>query len=148
MESHWYPKTRNSCDEWNMNFIGRRRSLPHRNKGKSRRKEEHSLYPWVCDSTKMFSETDSSTCSCFWLTSYLLCLVWTCFSTNSRHTHGYKLCSSFRRLFPFREHFGRIRVFSFSFQNKICPFLTQGICIYVGHSFLWVGPTPLICLSA
>jgi hypothetical protein len=48
----------------------------------------------------MFSETDSSTCSCFWLTSYLLCLVWTCFSTNSRHTHGYKLCSSFRRLFP------------------------------------------------
>jgi hypothetical protein len=31
-----------------MNFIGRRRSLPHRNKGKSRRKEEHSLYPWVC----------------------------------------------------------------------------------------------------
>ena len=22
-------------------------------------------------------------------------------------------------------------------QNKKCPFLTQGICIYVGHSFLW-----------
>ena len=30
------------------------------------------------------------------------------------------------------------------YQNKICPFLAQGICIYVGHSFLWntVGPTP------
>jgi hypothetical protein len=35
-------------------------------------------------------------------------------------------------------------------QNKICPFLEQGICIYVDHSFLWnaVGPTPLICSSA
>jgi hypothetical protein len=36
-------------------------------------------------------------------------------------------------------------------ENKIYPFLAQGICIYVvvGHSFLWntVGPTPLICLS-
>ena len=32
----------------------------------------------------------------------------------------------------------------FFLQNKICPFLAQGICIYVGHSFLWntVGPTP------
>jgi hypothetical protein len=32
----------------------------------------------------------------------------------------------------FRELFGRISVF---LQNKICPFLAQGICIYVGHSF-------------
>jgi hypothetical protein len=24
----------------------------------------------------------------------------------------------------------------FFYQNKICPFLAQGICIYVGHSFL------------
>jgi hypothetical protein len=24
----------------------------------------------------------------------------------------------------------------FCLQNKICPFLSQGICIYVGHSFL------------
>ena len=32
----------------------------------------------------------------------------------------------------------------FFLQNKICPFLAQGICIYVGHSFSWntVGPTP------
>jgi hypothetical protein len=29
-------------------------------------------------------------------------------------------------------------------QNKICPFLAQGICIYVEP----VGPTPLICPSA
>jgi hypothetical protein len=33
----------------------------------------------------------------------------------------------------FRELFGRIRVFVV--QNNICPFLAQGICIYVGHSF-------------
>jgi len=35
-------------------------------------------------------------------------------------------------------------------QNKICPFLAQGNCIYVGRSFLWntVGPTPLFCPSA
>jgi hypothetical protein len=32
--------------------------------------------------------------------------------------------------------FGRIRVGFFSLQNKICPFLPQGMCIYVGHSFL------------
>jgi hypothetical protein len=40
----------------------------------------------------------------------------------------------------FRELFGGIRVFFF-LQNKICPFLGEGICIYV-------GPTPLFCLSA
>jgi hypothetical protein len=34
----------------------------------------------------------------------------------------------------FRKHFCRIRVF-FSPQIKICPFLAQGMCIYVGHSF-------------
>ena len=47
----------------------------------------------------------------------------------------------------FRELFSRISVF---LQNKICPFLAQGICIYVGHSSLWntAGPTPLICPSA
>jgi hypothetical protein len=39
--------------------------------------------------------------------------------------------------------------FCFVLQNKIFPFLAQGICIYDGHSFLWntVGPTPSICLS-
>ena len=39
----------------------------------------------------------------------------------------------------FREIFVRIRVFFFVFflQNKTCPFLLQGICIYVVHSFLW-----------
>ena len=31
----------------------------------------------------------------------------------------------------FKELFGRISDF---LQNKICPFLAQGICIYVGHS--------------
>jgi hypothetical protein len=38
----------------------------------------------------------------------------------------------------------------FYLQNKICPFLAQGIFIYVGHSFLrnTVGSTPLICPSA
>ena len=35
----------------------------------------------------------------------------------------------------FRERFGRIKV-GFFLQNKICPFLAQCICIYVGHSFL------------
>jgi hypothetical protein len=25
----------------------------------------------------------------------------------------------------------------FVLQNKICPFLRQSMCIYVGHSFLW-----------
>jgi hypothetical protein len=45
--------------------------------------------------------------------------------------------------------FGRIRVGFF--QNKICPFLAQGICIYVGHFFYvknTVEPTPLSCPSA
>jgi hypothetical protein len=34
----------------------------------------------------------------------------------------------------------------FYLQNKICPFLLQGICIYVGHSFSWntVGLTLLV----
>jgi len=38
----------------------------------------------------------------------------------------------------------------FSLQNNTCPFLAQGICIYVGHSFIWstVWQTPWICLSA
>jgi hypothetical protein len=35
----------------------------------------------------------------------------------------------------FKELFGRIRV-GFFLQNKICPFLAQGMCIYVGHSSL------------
>jgi hypothetical protein len=30
-----------------------------------------------------------------------ICFLWgTCFSTNSRHTYGYKLCSSSLRLVP------------------------------------------------
>ena len=33
----------------------------------------------------------------------------------------------------FRELFGRIR--DLFLQNKICPFLAHGICIYVVHSF-------------
>jgi len=37
----------------------------------------------------------------FWLTTltYSLCLV-DCFSTNSRYSYGYQLCSSFRLLVP------------------------------------------------
>jgi hypothetical protein len=34
----------------------------------------------------------------------------------------------------FRELFGGIRVVLF-LQNKICPFLGEGIRIYVGHCF-------------
>ena len=30
---------------------------------------------------------------------------------------------------------GTIGVVLFFLQNKTCPFLAQGICIYVGHSF-------------
>jgi len=42
----------------------------------------------------------SSTCSRFWLTTYLLSLVDVFFPTDSRHTYGYKLCSSSHRLVP------------------------------------------------
>ena len=35
----------------------------------------------------------------------------------------------------FRELFSRIRVV-FVLQNKMFPFLAQGICLYVGYSFL------------
>jgi len=47
------------------------------------------------------------------------------------------------------KHVVRIKYYIYVYINKICPFLTQGICIYVGHSFLWnaVEPTLLICLS-
>jgi hypothetical protein len=87
-----------------------------------------------------------------------ICSVWwACFSTDNRHTYGYKLCSSPRRLVPlfgwgrlhkknekklarfedisFIELLSRIRVVCSFLQNNICPFLAQGICIYVGHSF-------------
>ena len=45
-----------------------------------------------------------------------------------------------------RELFGRIRVFVF--QNKIGPFLRQGICIDVDHSLLrnTIGQIIFICL--
>jgi len=45
---------------------------------------------------------------------------------NQKLEHGDDIC--------FRKLFGRIGVF-FVLQNKICPFLAQGICIYIGHSF-------------
>ena len=35
----------------------------------------------------------------------------------------------------FIELLSRIRVVCSFLQNNICPFLAQGICIYVGHSF-------------
>jgi hypothetical protein len=63
----------------------------------------------------------------------IFCYVWwTCFSTDSRHTYGCKLCSSSRRLVPLFV-WGRLHTGA----NKICLFLAQGICIYVGHSSLW-----------
>jgi hypothetical protein len=45
----------------------------------------------------------------------------------------------------YRELFRRINVF---LHNKICPFLRQGICNYVGHSILWntIELIILICL--
>ena len=42
---------------------------------------------------------------------------WTCFSTDSRHTHGYKLCSSSRRLVPLSV-WGRLHVRGFSRKTK------------------------------
>ena len=62
---------------------------------------------------------------------YALCLLkntstkYNKYGVNQKHEHVDDI--------SFRELFGRIRVVFF--QNKICPFLTQGICIYVGHSF-------------
>jgi hypothetical protein len=50
----------------------------------------------------------SSTCSSFWLTTYLLSLVDVFFNRQSSwHTHGYKLWSSSRRLVPLFE-WGRL----------------------------------------
>jgi hypothetical protein len=51
--------------------------------------------------------------------------------------------------FSFREILVRPEYFIF-IQNKICPFLKQGNCIYVGHSCFWntFGLILLICLLA
>jgi hypothetical protein len=46
----------------------------------------------------------------------------------------------------FREFFGRFIVGFFCWQNKICPFLRQGICIYVYHSFFYKKKPKLILL--
>jgi hypothetical protein len=55
---------------------------------------------------------------------------------RQRYTAGSAKCSTkplFKVLTCILSAFGRIRVVFY--QNKICPFLAQGICIYVGHSF-------------
>ena len=53
------------------------------------------------DSTKKFSETDIINMLEFVFYWQHICyLWWTCFSTDSRHINGYKLCSSSRRLVP------------------------------------------------
>ena len=52
------------------------------------------------DSTKKFSETDIISMLEFYIDNIFFYLWWTCFSTDSRHTYWYKLCSSSRRLVP------------------------------------------------
>ena len=59
------------------------------------------------------------------------------YGVNQKHEHVDDII--------FRELFGRIR--GCFFLNKICPFLTQGICIYVFHSFLWNSWTNSFNLS-
>jgi len=85
--------------------------MKHTNKGTSRREEEHNLYPYVCP------------------TVYLT-------KMSTKH-HKYVVNQKFDHVddISFKEVLGRIRVVFF-LQNKICPFLAQGICIYVGHSVL------------
>jgi hypothetical protein len=88
-------------------------------------------------SNRSFDFFRISKCSSFWLTTYFLCLV-DVFSTDSQHTYGHQLCSSSRRLVPL---FVWGRLHTRASQEKVfykirCLFLAQGICIYVGHSFL------------
>jgi hypothetical protein len=54
------------------------------------------------------------------------------FSRKRKEMLSIKTSSMFDEI-NFRELFGRISGF---LQNKICPFLAQGICIYVFRSFL------------
>ena len=51
-------------------------------------------------STRKFSETDIINMLDLFLLQHIRYLWWTCFSTDSLHTYGYKLCSSSRRLVP------------------------------------------------
>ena len=51
------------------------------------------------DSTKQFSETDIFNMLEF-LINNIFVVCWACFTTDSRHTYEYKLCSSARRLVP------------------------------------------------
>ena len=57
----------------------------------------------------------SSTCWSFCYWQHVCYLWWTCFSTDSRHTYGYKLCSSSRRLVPL---FVRGRIHTGASQEK------------------------------
>ena len=52
------------------------------------------------DSNKRFSETDIFNMLELLIDNIFCYVWWTCFSTDSRHTYGCKLCSSFRRLVP------------------------------------------------
>jgi hypothetical protein len=54
------------------------------------------------------------------------------FIKNNKYVVNYKL-EHFDEI-SFRELFSRNQCFCL--HNKICPFLTQSIFIYVGHSFL------------
>ena len=76
-----------------MNFIGRRRSLPHTNKGTSRREKEHSLYSWVC---RLFAEKKTSN-------------KYNKYGVNQKHEHVDDI--------SFRELFGRIRVVFFKIRS-------------------------------
>ena len=77
---------------------------------------------------------------------YADCLLKNTSTKHSKYVFN-KKNSSMLMISVSENLFGRIRVFFL--QDKICPFLAQSICIYVGHSFLWntVGPIPVICPS-
>ena len=87
-------------------------SLPHTNKRTSGREEEHKFVPigipTVCWRTRPPKITNMLSIK---NSSLLMISVSVSFLVES--------------------------VFDFFSQNKIYPFLTQGICIYVGHSFFY-----------
>jgi len=58
-----------------------------------------------------------------------------CLEKNTSTKHKYVINQKLEQVedISFRELFGRIRGV---LQNKICLFLSQGILIYVDHSFL------------
>jgi hypothetical protein len=83
--------------------------LPHMNKGTSQWEEEHSLYPYVC---RLSTETRVHQ------TTNMLSIK----NTSMLMTENVLVESEYL----------------FFLQNKICSFLAQSICIYVGNSFFWI----------